>query len=732
MSQKLSIMLHAKISTFFLLVFVGFFKSYAQPGFDEKQGTQNWPAFYDAPNALYHHLAEQATIYLNKRSFEISTYKKLADWEKRQQWLRQALADVVAPFPQKTPLNAKVTNIVDKDVFHVEHIIFESQPKYYVTSSLFVPYTRKSKEKLPAIIFCSGHSATGYRTWGYQQSILNLVKKGFVVLAFDPVGQGERLQYIDTNTRKPLFSSPTHEHSYPGAQLFITGNSLAKNFVWDGIRAIDYLLTRKEVDPKRIGITGRSGGGTQSAYIAAFDDRIKAVSVDNYLTNFSRLFQAMGPQDAEQNFINGIQRGLDMADLLLVRAPKPAQMVTTSRDIFPIQGAMETRDEVKRIYNAYGQPENFNMVIDDTTHASTKKNRESMYAFFQKHLNNPGDATEEDVQHLLNEELQVTSTGQVVTSLHSETAFSLNYKEAEKKMQALIEMRKNKERDISGLIKSAIELSGYKDPAEKPVSWFVGRIQRDSYAIEKYLLKGEGNYWIPYIKMLPNIPTDKAILYLNPEGKSADAQVGGEMEWFTKNGIIVIAPDLIGMGELGPGNFKGDSYIDSVSYNIWFAGILIKRSIVGIQASDLARIVCQLKVEGVKEVYGLAKKQLSPVLIHAAAFQKDIKKIALIEPFSSYYSIVRTVDYKSKFLHNCVAGSIGVYDLPDLLASLAPNSLLIAGVTDGKASSNNPQAEEDIKIIEDAYKNMKSSKLQIVSLKSISEILDNLSIWLEN
>ena len=107
--------------------------------------------------------------------------------------------------------------------------------------------------------------------------ILNLVKKGFAVFAFDPYGQGERLQYFDEKEGKSRFS-PTREHSYPGAQLFINGASTAKYMIWDGIRAVDYLLTRKEVDPERIGITGRSGGGTQSSHIAAFDDRIKAAA----------------------------------------------------------------------------------------------------------------------------------------------------------------------------------------------------------------------------------------------------------------------------------------------------------------------------------------------------------------------------------------------------------------------------------------------------------------------
>src|SRR5690606_16564202 len=152
-----------------------------------------------------------------------------------------------------------------------------------------------------------------------------------------------------------------------------------------GIRAVDYLLSRKEVDVNRIGITGRSGGGTQSAYIAAFDERIKAVAPECYITSFKRLLESIGPQDAEQNLPGGLSLGIDHGDLLMVRAPKPALMITTTGDFFSIQGARETAVEVSRMYKAFNAGDNFGMCEDDAGHAPTTKNREALYEFFQKH-----------------------------------------------------------------------------------------------------------------------------------------------------------------------------------------------------------------------------------------------------------------------------------------------------------------------------------------------------------
>ncbi|MEX2591767.1 MAG: prolyl oligopeptidase family serine peptidase [Anditalea sp.] len=290
--------------------------------------------------------------------------------------------------------------------------------------------------------------------------------------------------------------------AYPGAQAFISGKSQAMYMIWDGIRAVDYLLTREEVDPERIGITGRSGGGTQSSYIAAIDERIDAAAPENYITNFTRLLETNGPQDAEQNFLHGIAQGLDQPDLLIVRAPKPTLMITTTRDIFSIQGARETAKEVSGIYEAYGEEQNFSMVEDDAGHASTPKNREAMYAFFQHHLDNPGAPKDEEVELLSDEDIQVTSTGQISTSLEGERVFSLNREDTEKLISQWSDSRTEPTTDFSRVVEAAKKLSGYV-----------------------------------------------------------------EIEWFVKSGFTVLAPDMIGIGEVGAGEFKGDSNFEGNSYN---------------------------------------------------------------------------------------------------------------------------------------------------------------------
>jgi hypothetical protein len=718
---KIEIMKSCNFKIIFISTFLIFLSSTGLIAQNELDVIKNnWIQYSDAPNSLYHHITEQAYFLLAQRAEEIARLKSLADWQQRQKSIRETLLDIVGPFREKNPLNAKIVRTVNKSSFRIEHIVYESQPGFYVTSSLFIPGGLKKGSKLPVIIYCSGHSAEGYRNEVYQHVILNLVKKGFMVFAFDPVGQGERLEYYDPITKKSKFDGPTAEHSYVGTQTFIAGSSLARYMIWDGIRAVDYLLSRKDVDPDRIGITGRSGGGTQCAYIAAMDERIKAAAPENYITNFTRLLQSIGPQDAEQNFFNGIFRGIDQPDLLLVRAPKPTLMITTSRDFFSIQGSKETEREVSGIYKAYGKPENFIRVEDDIDHASTQKNREAMYAFFQNHFKVPGNSKEEPVNSLSEEELRVTSTGQVSTSYGGETVFSLNRKNAINLINALQSSRSDLNKHISESLISAKKLSGFKEPLEINQPVFTGRFQRKDYAIEKYFLQGEGNYVIPYLLLIPSKSNSKAIIYLHPSGKSVESKIGGEMEWFASMGYTVLAPDMIGIGETGPGIYSGDSSIDGVSYNIWYASMLIGRSIVGIRAADVVRLSRMLKRNNdITEVYGVAKKEMATVLLHVAALDSSITHIALIEPYSSYAAIVMNSNYNPKYVHSLVPGALKSYDLPDLAGSLAPRKLLIIDTKDGSGSNaDNIRINKDLDIIRTIYHYRNADRfLNIVSLK---------------
>ena len=662
-----------------------------------------WQYYSDAENSLYKQQCDRAFDLIARRKEEIKKLQTPVDWQHRKEEIKARLQEVIGPFPEKTPLNAVVTGKLKGDGFTVEKIIYESMPGYKVTTALFLP--KGKKKNLPAIIYCSGHTVNGFRSDTYQHIIINLVKKGFAVLAFDPVGQGERLQYFDEKIGKSKFGA-THEHSYPGAQLFINGSSAARYFIWDGIRSVDYLLTRKDIDPERIGITGRSGGGTQSAYIAAFDNRIKASAPECYITSLEYLWKSRGPQDAEQNIPYSIANGLDFADLLVAHAPKPAMMITTTRDFFSIQGARETYTEVKKAYESMGKGDNFSMAEDDDVHTSTRKNREAMYAFFRKHLNNPGPVEDEDVEIFKDEELYSTATGQLATSAGSKFLFDINMELAKTGLTALEASRKSPESHIAKVKNDVKRISGYEETAVRGKPVFSGQYVFNDYSMEKYLIELPRDRVLPVLLFRPKSPGDKVVLYLDDVDPETET-IFQRPAKLAARGITVIVPSLPGFGELGPGYLRGDAYIDHTSYNQWFAGIVTGKSTMAIHAEAIGTIMNTMEdIAGLssKKIYGMSVGPFNSSLLHAAVTAMDFEGFLFIDPMAPFADIVTHRDYLPKFITFTVAGSVGHYDLPDIAMALVPRRIMICNAKDQMGETASKQAvEQEWDFVKDYY-----------------------------
>ncbi|MBD3287306.1 xylan esterase [candidate division KSB1 bacterium] len=649
--------------------------TFAQDEPENLEVLDDWLEWSNAGNLLELHLYDQGCNYLDMREEEIARLDTKSDWQKRQQHVRKILQEIVGPFPEKTPLNPRIMGVVQKDGYHFEKIIFESMPNYYVTGCLFIP--DGITDKRPAILYAIGHSMESFRRPYYQTLLLKLVKQGFIVFTFDPMGQGERIQYTDAEKESvgvPVGSS-TREHSYANNQLLLAGASAARYFTWDGIRAIDYLMTRGEVDTSKIGVTGLSGGGTQTAYISAFDDRVKAAAPSGYITNLRRVLGMIGPQDGEQIFIGGVAKGLDHADLVEVFAPKPYLIVATTRDFFNIVGVRETYVEAEKAYFAFGKPENLNMVEDDFRHGYTAKNRNAICHFFGEVFDMPTNVDDFEPETSEPDELVVTSTGQLATYLNGETISSVNKGETVELIARVKENRKNSDVHLENVKAKARELSGYQTPCELNDVMFKGRYHRDGYNVELYAIRGEGDYVIPILVMVPaDGEKHPAMIYLHPEGKITDAAPGEVIEKWVKRGFIVAATDVIGIGET-----KGDyDYPGRPGYG----AVMIERSIVGIHAGDIVRVVNLLKTREdvvADQVGAVAYDELCPALLHAAAFEPTIEKTVLINAPVSYSDIVnhRLYKYSLTFMWG-VAGALTEYDLPDLAAAIAPRELLFA------------------------------------------------------
>jgi len=248
------------------------------------------------------------------------------------------------PFPEKTPLNARVTNVVERDAYKIENLLFESRPGFLVSANLYIPKGRRFP--LPGVVGSCGHSANGKAIDTYQSFCQGLARLGYVVLIFDPIGQGERMQYVDANW-KPIRGTGTAEHNYAGIQQVLVDERFCTWRAWDAIRALDYLVTRKEVDTRHLGITGNSGGGTMTTWLCGVDQRWTMAAPGCFVTTFLHNLENELPADTEQCPPRVLAQGLDHSDFIAALAPKPVIMVDQEKDYFDVRGLEETLQRLK-------------------------------------------------------------------------------------------------------------------------------------------------------------------------------------------------------------------------------------------------------------------------------------------------------------------------------------------------------------------------------------------------
>ncbi len=353
------------------------------------------------------------------RAARVAALSTPAQVAERQKYIRAKMLEEIGGFPAKTPLNPRITGTLERTGYRVEKLIYESRPHFYVTANLYVP---EGAGPFPAVLGTAGHSDSGKAYPLYQRTWIGLAKRGFVVLAYDPPAQGERSEYADLRPGVP-------QHIMAGEQCLLAGSNIASYEIWDGIRAVDYLLTRKEVDAKRIAVIGNSGGGTQSAYLAVFEPRLAAAVPSCYITGWEQLWSGPGPQDSEQVFDNFLADGFDFGDFLIAFAPKPIQMLTAIRDFFPIAGGRATFAEVERVFQVTGHRDRVGYFEYDDQHGWSKPRREATYRWLEKWLHGREDAgTEPEFETEPETGLNCTPEGRA----GGETVYTLNRAYTEK------------------------------------------------------------------------------------------------------------------------------------------------------------------------------------------------------------------------------------------------------------------------------------------------------------
>lgn len=227
----------------------------------------------DSRASLIRYLDGVAATDLAARKRAITAIRSREDVQRRQAEVRAKVLTLIGGLPERSgPIVARVTGRTRAEGYRTENVIFDSMPGQHVTATLFLPL--QGAGPFPAIVISPGHGQTGRQ--GDYSFAANFARNGVAALTYDIVGEGERLQYFDPDLGASKVGRPTGEHSMAAFHSWLLGGHVARYFIFDGMRAVDYLASRPEVDAARIGAFGCSGGGTVTAYLAALDERVKA------------------------------------------------------------------------------------------------------------------------------------------------------------------------------------------------------------------------------------------------------------------------------------------------------------------------------------------------------------------------------------------------------------------------------------------------------------------------
>ena len=495
---------------------------------------------------------ERAWAFDAARQERFARVKTEADLRALQDELRQKVLRVIGGLPEaKTPLNARVTGTIPMDGYRIDKLVFESLPGIHVTALVYVPEGAVGRK--PAVLLACGHSPIGKAHPAYQEIAVRLARRGYVVLCWDPVGQGERSQFWDKTRGRSRYNLVCGEHAVLGNFATIAGTSLVRYEVWDGIRAVDYLLTRDDVDPGRLAITGTSGGGFQATWIAALDPRIAVVLPSCFPTALpmrmaNRIFEDPD-SDPEQDPPGLVSEGIDHAGLLLLAYPRPLHVSAAVLDFFPIEGTRRTLREIAAFYRRFGHADRVALSEGYHKHQYSAENQAKAFAFLDRAFSRPAQAGLAEAKTLAPEALWSSPTGQVREDLGGRSLLEVirdEFRARPPAAQTLAELYRGGNPGIRDWLVVAFTGAAPRDA----IAWEAAGSDRIGAArIERFRLHHSGGLVIPLVYVhRDGAPSRELLLRVSLQGKLGPAD-WPEVEGLLAQGHDVVSFDPRGLGE---------------------------------------------------------------------------------------------------------------------------------------------------------------------------------------
>lgn len=635
-------------------------------------------------------------------------------WEAQRAGLREHMFHHMGSFPEKAcDLQAKELGVLKRDGFRIEKLTFQSRPDLWVTANAYVPDPLPAK-KVPAVLCVHGHWAWARIDPNVVARCLGLVKLGFFVLAVDAFGSGERFT-------KP--ARGTYHGGLYGSTLWPVGQTLLGMQVYDNRRAVDYLSTRPEVDADRLGVTGASGGGNQTMYAGALDERFKAaVPVCSVGTYQSYLHAACCVCEV----LPGALTFAEEAEVLALVAPRALMVVNASRDNinFSIGEAKKSIDRARKVFELYSVADKIKHATFESPHAYNQPMREAMYGWMTRWLKGEGDGapiaepkfTPEDPETLRCYPGETRPKGFVTPVVFAGRAGREHLAKLNERMPDHSEDWESRAVHVRTQLRKEV-FRDFPD-APKPDAKLGTAERADGVETIPALMHPEPKMPVPFLLRSKEAGEERqpACVLLHLDGKSA-ALKHDVAAALVKKGWLVAAPDLRATGETKPrGGLAGAADHHVCEHALW-AG----RPLLGQWIFDVFCLLDWLRIQKRVDRRRLAVVGIGPaglVALAAAGMSEDHTPCAAIGSYSTY---VTDEPYApGMFMGLLAPGILNWVDVPHLAALTAPHRVILAGsITPQARKLNEKEMQEAYAFTRAVYKLYKAE-----DRLSIAESLD--------
>ncbi|HEU4633500.1 MAG TPA: acetylxylan esterase, partial [Flavisolibacter sp.] len=593
---------------------------------------------------------------MNERVEGLSLLKTPQAWLIQQDKTRAKLETFFGKFGERTPLNEKITGRIEHEKYSIEKLYFESRPNYYVTADLYLPKGRKLP--VPAVLFTCGHSANGKNNLLYHSTCLGLVLKGYAVLAFDPTGQGERIEYVDDEGRDDL-DGAVDQHYYLGRPLFLLNNTLSGLRLWDAVRALDYLASRPEVDTSKIAAVGNSGGGQMALLVTAVDKRIKVCAAGH-----------PGGQ-MEKNYLKG-QNLIDRQIFSLI-APRPVRIIVGERSGEELPHRKKIED-IQLFMEGLGYSrDRAEIKIVEGVHDMRQPKREAAYEWLNRWFHKEEEGKSEPPLNPEDEKnLWATKSGLTLVSLGGETGQTLNAQVLEKIYKPVKDPGELKKRIAARI---GLNLSENNWPLN---ARSVATVSYKNLSIEKLTYQSEEGITIPSLLIKPKHLKPGGPVYIYASGNGKPQMFRDSLAPFqlAEQGYVVLAIDVRGIGEISPtASLPAPVKRSSCTPLQWIHDCLaiqspgFGRTMLGMRTYDLIRGIDFLEsrkdLQGREIVlYGEGQGGLWALL--ASIYNRGGYKVITENTLASYRQLVSEKYYTASSDYFWLPGALCDFDIPDL------------------------------------------------------------------